>query len=89
MQVIQGDLQKHRLGISDEDERLIIDEVEIIYHAAADVRFDENLKEAIEINVRGTKEVVELAQRTKNLNVFIYVSTAFSTTSFDVKEKCE
>ena len=68
---------------------MIMDEAEIFYHVAADVRFDENLRQSIEINVRGTREVISLAQRTRNLNVFIYVSTAFCTPSFNVREKCK
>jgi fatty acyl-CoA reductase len=89
LQLIYGDLQKLQLGMAPEDERALIDEVEIFYHCAADVRFDESLKEAIEINVRGTREIINLAQRIRGLNVFVYVSTAFCTPSFDVKEKCE
>ncbi|KAL7046931.1 hypothetical protein ACKWTF_002748 [Chironomus riparius] len=85
--LIYGDLQEIRLGISENDERMIMNEAEIFYHVAADVRFDENLRESIEINVRGTREVISLAKRTRNLNVFIYVSTAFSTPSFNVHEK--
>ncbi|KAG5679399.1 hypothetical protein PVAND_008967 [Polypedilum vanderplanki] len=87
LKVIYGDLQKLQLGMAPIDERLLIDEVEIFYHCAADVRFDENLKEAIETNVRGTREIIKLAQRLKTLNVFVYVSTAFCTPSFNVKEK--
>lgn len=68
---------------------MVMNEAEIFYHVAADVRFDENLRESIEINVRGTREVISLAKRTRYLNVFIYVSTAFSTPSFNVHEKCK
>lgn len=89
LHLISGDLQQLNLGISTDDATILINEAEIVYHVAADVRFDESLKEAIEINVRGTRELVNLAQRVVNLNVLVYVSTAFSTPSFDVKEKCE
>jgi alcohol-forming fatty acyl-CoA reductase len=87
--LVAGDLQKHNLGISPEDQRNLINDVEIVFHAAADVRFDESLREATEINIRGTREIMLLSQRMLNLNVFIYVSTAYCTPGFKVQEKCE
>jgi alcohol-forming fatty acyl-CoA reductase len=87
--LIAGDLQKLELGITPEDQKNLINEVEIVFHAAADVRFDESLKEATEINIRGTREIMLLSQRMENLNVFIYVSTAFCTPGFNVRESCK
>lgn len=87
--LIAGDLQKLELGISLEEQKNLINDVEIVFHAAADVRFDESLKEATEINIRGTREIMLLSQRMVNLNVFVYVSTAFCTPSFNVRESCE
>ena len=40
-------------NISENDERDIVDEVELFFHLAADVRFDENLRDAILANARG------------------------------------
>lgn len=86
--MVNGDLQKLELGISLEDQAALIDDVEIVFHAAADVRFDESLKEATEINIRGTREMMFLSQKMVKLNVFIYVSTAFCTPGFNVQETC-
>lgn len=41
----------------------------IIFHVAATVRFDENLKTAFRINVSGTRDVLNLAKEIKNLKV--------------------
>lgn len=87
--LINGDLHEIGLGISPEDEVVLTNDIEIVFHAAADVRFDESLKEAIETNVRGTREIMLLSQRMINLNVFIYVSTAFCTPGLNVRENCE
>lgn len=87
--LIEGDMQVVGLGISSENREKIISEVELVFHAAADVRFDESLREVTEINVRGTREVMLLSQQIQNLNVLVYVSTAFCTPGFYVKEKCE
>lgn len=43
---------------------------------------------SLETNVRGTREILLIAQEILNLDVFLYVSTAFCTPVFDVKEKC-
>lgn len=80
-------MQKLRLGICDEDYLTLLEQVEIIFHAAADVRFDENLKETIETNVRGTREIMFLSQAMTRLEVFIYISTCFVALDEDVKEK--
>lgn len=89
LNLIEGDLKQIGLGISSESRLNLIREVEIVFHVAADVRFDESLREATETNVRGTREIMLLSQQMQNLNVFVYVSTAFCTPGFYVKEQCE
>lgn len=56
----------------------ILQNINIIIHCAATVRFNEPLKRATFINVRGTKQLLDCARKIKNLLCFIYVSTAFS-----------
>lgn len=48
---IEGDLLEPNLGISSSDEKLLIDECNIIFHSAATVRFDEPLKYFNDINI--------------------------------------
>lgn len=57
------------LGISHTDRELLRREVNVVFHVAATVRFDEKLKIALGINVNGTKEVVQLCKEIKNLHV--------------------
>lgn len=87
--MVRGDLQEIELGIAQDERVALSEEVEIVFHAAADVRFDESLKEATEINVRGTREIMLLSQRMRHLSAFVYVSTAFCTPGFVVRESCE
>lgn len=90
LQIVFGDLTEEiNLGISTQDQNQMNNEVEIIYHVAADVRFDENLSDAILANVRGTREILKLAGNISSLKAFIYVSTSFSTANFNVKETCK
>ncbi|XP_075230970.1 fatty acyl-CoA reductase wat-like [Lycorma delicatula] len=75
---IPGDISEPRLGISDENRKLLQENIDIVFHAAATVRFDEPISTAVAINVSGTKEMLELARTMKNLKAYVHVSTAFS-----------
>ncbi|XP_050513709.1 putative fatty acyl-CoA reductase CG5065 isoform X2 [Diabrotica virgifera virgifera] len=75
---IKGDVSELNLGINKEDRELLVNTVNIIYHSAASVRFDDFLKDAIILNVRGTREVAKLALDLKNISIFVHISTAYS-----------
>ncbi|EAT41108.1 AAEL007220-PA [Aedes aegypti] len=87
LKIIDGDVSKHQLAISNDDLSYIINSANIFLHAAADVRFDESLKESVETNIRGTSEILKIAEQAKALDVFIYVSTAFSQCNRDSIEE--
>ncbi|KAF7274014.1 hypothetical protein GWI33_013304 [Rhynchophorus ferrugineus] len=74
---IVGDVTLPNLGISPEDRELVTNEAQIIFHCAATIRFDEHLKKAILLNVRGTKFMLDLAKECKQLLSFVHVSTAY------------
>lgn len=85
--VVNGDLNLEKAGLSDEDIDLLCNEVEIVVHAAADVRFNIPLLELVQSNVRGTRDILEIAKKMKHLQVFSYVSTAYSHCPRDVVEE--
>jgi len=66
---IAGDCSQLNLGISAQDRATLIREVSIVFHVAATVRFDEKLKLAVPINVRSTRDVVNLCKEITNLKV--------------------
>lgn len=66
---IPGDCSIAGLGLSLTDRQTLISNINIIFHAAATIKFDENLKLAIDINVHGTKDVIELGKEMKQLKV--------------------
>lgn len=72
---IAGDVSEVNLAINESDRRLLADTVQIVFHAAATIRFDEALRKAVMLNTRGTKMVLELAQEMKNLEVNVENST--------------
>lgn len=85
--VVNGDLNHAKAGLSDEDIEMLCNEVEIVVHAAADVRFNIPLLELVQSNVRGTRDILEIAKSMKYLQVFAYVSTAYSHCPLDVIEE--
>ncbi|XP_039314065.1 putative fatty acyl-CoA reductase CG5065 isoform X2 [Solenopsis invicta] len=74
---ICGDVALPGLGLSEDDRKMLIEKVHIVYHAAATVRFDELLKKAVLLNTRGTKLMIDLAKEMKQLALFVHISTAY------------
>lgn len=67
--VIAGDCSLPDLGVSEDDRELLAEKVSIVYHCAATVRFDEELKRAVLLNTRGTKLMLALSKTFKKLAV--------------------
>uniref|UniRef100_A0A182MN49 Fatty acyl-CoA reductase n=1 Tax=Anopheles culicifacies TaxID=139723 RepID=A0A182MN49_9DIPT len=78
IRLIEGAVSAVGVGVSNDDLEYIYERTNIIIHAAADVRFDESLKESIQTNVRGTQELLMIAEKCRKLEIFTYISSAFS-----------
>ncbi|XP_011178663.2 fatty acyl-CoA reductase wat [Zeugodacus cucurbitae] len=76
--IIEGDMSLIGLGISDTHRELLAETVELVLHAAAEVRFNDSLHKLVTINLRGTRQMLQLAESFKKLEIFHYVSTAYS-----------
>lgn len=68
---VEGDCSLPGLGITEFDRQKLIENCQIILHAAATVRFDEKLKLALAINVNGTREIMTLAKQLHTLVVSV------------------
>lgn len=66
---IAGDITLPELGISEDDQRKLIQNVSVVFHSAATVKFDEKLKLSINVNVQGTKRMVDLCKKMQHLVV--------------------
>jgi len=75
---IVGDILDDGLGISEEDMRILIENVSVVFHSAATVRFDEKLKLAVIMNMVGVKRMLDLAKQLTQLVAFVHVSTAYA-----------
>lgn len=68
---VSGDISEEKLGLSDEDFKMLCDNVNIVVHCAATLDFETDLKTAVIINLLGTKRIVELCKQIKTLHVRI------------------
>jgi len=75
--IVNGDCSLPGLGLETSDRRLLIEDISLVFHGAATLRFDENLRSAVAINVSGTRSVLELAREMKKLKAVIHTSTAY------------
>ena len=66
---ISGDMSLPELGISPADVNMLCDNVTVVFHSAARLKFDDDLKEAIASNVKGPQKVVALCRQLKHLKV--------------------
>lgn len=60
---------EENLGISPEDSEFLENNIDIVFHSAATVRFEEPLRLAIRMNVIATKKMIQLCKRMKKLIV--------------------
>lgn len=67
--IVEGDICEQNLGLSDANRKLIAETASIIFHSAADVRFDRRLIDAYKTNVCGTKNMLDFATEFKTIFV--------------------
>ncbi|XP_039267578.1 fatty acyl-CoA reductase 1-like [Styela clava] len=78
LHAINCDLEKENLGISDESMQILIDEVQIFYHSAATLRFNEHLRLAFLLNTLAVKRLISICKKMKHLECLVHLSTAYS-----------
>lgn len=66
---VAGDVTLEGFGISPEDLKLLCDEVSIVFNSAATVRFDEDLRTAVDLNVKGPQRLMNVCHQMKRLEV--------------------
>jgi len=66
---VAGDCSLPGLGLSVSSRETLINEVNVIFHGAATVRFDEHIRVAVNINLQGTRELLNIARKITNLKV--------------------
>lgn len=74
---VSGDVTINNLGINRTDEETLINKITIVFHLAATTAFDETLECALNMNVKGTKNVISFCKKIKHLDVLLHLSTTF------------
>ena len=77
LNVLAGDIERPGLGLSETARARLAEEVTTVVHCAASVSFDLSLEKSRRVNVDGTRNVVEFAERCPRLQRLTYVSTAY------------
>lgn len=70
IEAIAGDICEPNLGINEFDRRKLVKEVDLVFHSAATVKFDEPLPVALKINFCGTKSMLALCKSMEKLQVY-------------------
>lgn len=65
------------LGLSGEQRERVCRDTNIVFHCAATLRLEANLKDAVDMNTTGTKRVLDVCRGMRQLEALIHLSTAF------------
>ncbi|KAJ6646411.1 Fatty acyl-CoA reductase 1, partial [Pseudolycoriella hygida] len=84
---IEGRIGDNGLEISDKDRTTLTERVNVIFHVASTLRFDERLDIPMKSIFLGTKSMLSLADDTRNLSSFVYVSTAYANSNLLMPEE--
>ncbi|XP_045467137.1 putative fatty acyl-CoA reductase CG5065 [Harmonia axyridis] len=87
LECIHGDLSAEKLNLTSQDEENLRENVEVLFHMAANVRFDQPLKGALIMNTLGTKRVLDMACTFPKLMAFVHVSTTYCHCDLTVLEE--
>src|SRR5580698_1929487 len=77
VRIFRGDLTSERFGLSDDDYHALVDSTDSILHCAASLN-RKSEKQCLNVNLRGSLEVIQLARRAQNrhgLRRYSHVST--------------
>lgn len=72
---VTGDVTLPGFGLSVSDMHLLIENVSVVFNSAATIKFNEELKDAIEMNVKGPMQLLNICRQMKHLEVLYQVNT--------------
>ncbi|XP_050668708.1 fatty acyl-CoA reductase 1-like isoform X1 [Leptidea sinapis] len=81
---VAGDMTLPELGINPADRDTLVNNVSVVFHSAATVNFGDSLEKIIDNNIRGTIKLVNLSKTIRNLESFVYISSAYSNSDKEI-----
>ncbi|XP_035718298.1 fatty acyl-CoA reductase 1-like [Vespa mandarinia] len=76
--VVKGDVSEKDLGLDSIDKQILIDNVSIIFHIAANVKFNDSLRNAIFTNLRSARDICLLGEKMKKLVALVHISSTYA-----------
>lgn len=77
-----GELTENNFGFNDDVLETLRNDINIVFHGAATIKFNTYLGQAIKINLVGTKVVIDFVKSLHHLTSFIHISTAFCNSCY-------
>ncbi|XP_063697146.1 putative fatty acyl-CoA reductase CG8306 [Culicoides brevitarsis] len=77
LEAVAGDVGQENLGLSNSDRQKLVENVNVVIHSAATLDFNETLRPTVNINLLGTRRIMELCQQIKKLKAVVHVSSAY------------
>lgn len=84
---VWGEITSPNFALSDEHLKRVTETTQIMFHLAASLKLEATLKPNIQMNLTGTKYVLDVAKQMKNLIQMIHTSTAFCNIEHAVMEE--
>jgi len=66
---VEGDISLPNLALSGTDLELLFRNVSVVFNSAATLRFTEELRTAVQLNVKGTQHLLYICRQMKHLDV--------------------
>lgn len=79
---VVGVIDAENMGFSDELLTELRENVNIIFHVAATIKFNTHLRVAIKTNLTGTLRSIEFGKSLRRLDAFVHFSTAFCNSNY-------
>lgn len=67
---LDGDISLPNLGLSESNQELLMCNVSLVFNLAATVRFNEELRTAVQLNVKGPQQLLQTCRQIKHLEVY-------------------
>lgn len=74
---VYGDITIKRLGLNEEHYQRVSASTNIVFHMAASLKLEATLKPNVEMNLTGTKHVIDVCKQMPKLIAVVHLSTAF------------
>uniref|UniRef100_A0AC34QVW2 Fatty acyl-CoA reductase n=1 Tax=Panagrolaimus sp. JU765 TaxID=591449 RepID=A0AC34QVW2_9BILA len=84
---IAGDLMHENLGMSQQDIEELCQNVSIVFHCAATVKFDEILRVSVQMNLIGTRQLLAICHKMTKLISIVHASTAYANCDLSETEE--